>query len=560
MTPRIAIERLRKVALITSAGLSVVLVEAPWSAPPTAGGVRPALIASTARVNAPAVSPAAGVPISPALIPSSSTIGLPTIMGGARVPVAPSRIESTVAIQAPAITAAITGTISPVVIASVAFVGTPLIEAAAPPTVLPAGIASWWDPASLASADGAIVTSWMDKVGGAVAANTADSTISNTYVANSGGLPAVRLSGEAVMVTLGSNAAATAVSGSDFTTMVVIRNIQNINGDQQNPGILAHNTGSPESCVFATPTQTGRYNRLVDCGDPGMRTLATVNSGTVGMRMLGVNGTAIKDRAPQSGDQIQIGGWRNRNETLFCGRADVLATIVWNRALTAAELKQAHRYWCEKIGQARPGNGTAPTISFIGDSLTEGYIDNGDVNYRTSYPGQLVAGLGLPWGTFDLLGYSGDSLSQVKQRVDLLGSSSAATGTKSIVCLFEFANTYDAYTGKIEARNTIDKLHAQDPNRDVIFGTSTDERQTNETARGEYNAYWDDVANRAGIQAYVRLHLDPNIGVSGAAPANGSGGNTYYVNDGTHLTPAGYALIDNGPYGFRTAVQARMAA
>ena len=412
----------------------------------------------------------------------------------------------------------------------------------------------------MGAVNGANVTTWTDKVGGAVATNTADSTIANTYVADSGGLPAVRLSGEAVMVTTGTNAAATAVAGTDFTTMAVIRNIQNINSDQQNPGILAHNLGSPESCLFATPTQTGRYNRLVDCADAGMRTLATVNGGTVGMRMIGVNGTAIKDRSPQAGDQIQIGGWQNRNSTLFCGRADVLAIIVWNRALTAAELKQAHRYWCEKIGQARPGNGTAPTISFIGDSLTEGYIDNQDINYRTSYPGQMVAGLSLPWGTFDLLGYSGDSLSQVQQRMALLGNSSAATGTKSIVCLFEFANTYSASTGITVARQIIDALHTQDPNRDVVFGTSTDERQTSESERATYNAYWETPANRTGIQAYVRLHIDPNIGVSGAAPANGSGGNTYYTNDGTHLTPAGYALLDNGPNGFRSAVQARITA
>lgn len=79
---------------------------------------------------------------------------------------------------------------------------------------LPAGIAAMWDASSLSAlADGAPVTSWTDAVDGALAAQTGDSTTPHSFIANSGGLPAVRLSGAAVLATTGANAANTAMSG-----------------------------------------------------------------------------------------------------------------------------------------------------------------------------------------------------------------------------------------------------------------------------------------------------------------------------------------------------------
>ena len=260
-------------------------------------------------------------------------------------------------------------------------------------TPLPAGIAAMWDPASLvALANGVAVASWTDAVAGTVAANTADSTTPNTYIANSGGLPAVRLSGQAVMVTAGSNAAATALASGEFTALIVLRNILDKNPGQQYPHQLATNMQDPRSALGAAPTYSGRYGRPIDC-TTGMRTLSVTQSGSHAARYLGVNGTAVADNPGLGADQIQIGGYQSR-ATLLCGKGDVLAVIAWNRPLTAAELKQVHRHYCDLLGQARPGGGTQPIVSFSGDSLTGGYEGSIPEDYRNSYGYQMASALG----------------------------------------------------------------------------------------------------------------------------------------------------------------------
>lgn len=84
-------------------------------------------------------------------------------------------------------------------------------------------------PATLA--DGAAVRRWTDVIGGSAATATSDSGTSHPYVKDGGGrLPAVRLSGMAVLATAGANAANTAMSSGDCSIIVVARNVQDGGG------------------------------------------------------------------------------------------------------------------------------------------------------------------------------------------------------------------------------------------------------------------------------------------------------------------------------------------
>ena len=430
-------------------------------------------------------------------------------------------------------------------------------------TPLPPGIAAMWDAASLSAlADGEAVTSWTDGVGGAVAVQTGDSRTPHSFVAGGGGLPAVRLSGAAVLATSGANAANTAMTGGEKTLIVVAREIRTAGAGQANPCLVAAGDNT-DLLLQATPTQTGRFSAMYDCGDAGMRTIGHSGSAARGYAMLAVNGGAISDGAA-AGGQVAIGGWRNAG-TQCGGRADVLAVIVWNRALTAAEMKAVHRHYCDLLGQAYPGGRSARIVSCLGDSLTNGYPGT----KQGSYPFGMAQALGLAWGTWDALGVNGFTWGAIQgATLPSLGNVSAVTGNRSIVCVFEWANQAQfgdpaAATTIAAARAVIDALHAQDPDRDVIFGTSTDRGDGFGMAhyrdRADYNAWWDDAAHRGGIAAYVPLHLDPAIGVIGAAPTDGAG-NACYQADALHLTAAGYALVGNGPHGFRAAVESRLAA
>lgn len=119
MTPKISLGRLRKVALVTSAGLSVVLIEAAWPGPPVISAIAPTLIGSAGRVNSPIVAPAATGTVAPALIPSTGTVGLPTVASGAGRPiVTPPTLGSDASVGVPSIAASSVAVIAPVSLAS----------------------------------------------------------------------------------------------------------------------------------------------------------------------------------------------------------------------------------------------------------------------------------------------------------------------------------------------------------------------------------------------------------------------------------------------------------
>ncbi len=439
--------------------------------------------------------------------------------------------------------------------------GTILNDDSAAPTItpMPSGVVAMWDPATLALANGATVTEWTDSVGGSTTAYTGDSAAKHTFIAASGAndLPAVRLSGEAVLATSGTNAANTALTtGAGQGIIVVARNFNTPGNGSVGPCLVAVGTNT-NGMLQATPTETGKYQAMTDCADAGMRTIGYSATGST--TFMGVNGTMIAVFGQAFG-QVTIGGWQNRAQQ-YCGRADILAVIVFNRTVTSADFKQVHRRYCDLLKQAYPGGGTRKTYVAIGDSITYGT----GANLKTSYPANIAKALNLPWGTWDNLGVQGMTWNDIRNGVvPSMGNIAGVTGQPVVVSMFEFANmrTGTVLQATSAARTVIDLLRSNDPNVSIVFGTSTDDGsvtgQQTKAKRVEYNTYWDDAANRSGITSYVRIHLDPNIGVDGAAPTNGTS-NAYYDGDNLHLNAGGYVVLDSGPYGFRPAVSALLA-
>ena len=153
MTPKLLIARLRRAATVTSAGMSVLLIEVPWPGYATSEDIRPTLISSTsqigsptvfsvggaaiepvlvasvAQVGTPAISPAIAAAILPALIASTAQIGAPTVAPAGVVAIAPALVASTAAVAAPTISPVTAPTLTPAIISSAAFVGAPTLVA-----------------------------------------------------------------------------------------------------------------------------------------------------------------------------------------------------------------------------------------------------------------------------------------------------------------------------------------------------------------------------------------------------------------------------------------------
>jgi len=142
VTPKLFITRLRRAATVTSVGMSVLLIEAPWSGFTAAGDIRPALISSTSQVGSPMLSPASGATIEPVLIASVAQVGMPVVSPAIAVTISPALIPSTAQVGAPTAAPAIVAAIIPALVASTALVGRPTMSPATAPSLAPAVISS----------------------------------------------------------------------------------------------------------------------------------------------------------------------------------------------------------------------------------------------------------------------------------------------------------------------------------------------------------------------------------------------------------------------------------
>jgi hypothetical protein len=142
MTPKLLITRLRRAATVTSAGMSVLLLEAPWLGFTASGEIRPTLINPTSQVGTPTVSPVGGASIEPVLIVSVAQVGAPAVSPAVATTISPTLIASTAQVGAPMTAPAGVVAIVPALVASAALVGMPTISPATAPSLAPASISS----------------------------------------------------------------------------------------------------------------------------------------------------------------------------------------------------------------------------------------------------------------------------------------------------------------------------------------------------------------------------------------------------------------------------------
>jgi len=427
-------------------------------------------------------------------------------------------------------------------------------------TPLPSGIVAHWDPASLGLANGATVESWTDKAGQAQTAYTSDSTTKHTFVAATGAndLPAVRTSGQAVLRTVDASSPAVLNSWGDATggrsIIVVARNFQGPGAGMAGAAIAA--VGDDGTAILmASQTNTGTFQTLTDCADAGMRTVGFTQRGNA--TYVNVQGTTLYRYGP-AGGHITIGGWRDRG-TQLVGRADILAVLVFDHALSIAENMAVHRHFCDRLKQAYPGADNPRAFYLaLGDSITHGEAAGGAFG---GHPYKIAKALGRPWGTWANLAITGYDWPTIERvQAELVGDIRGLTGRPVVTQMFEFANMKGNPLSSITAgaRAVIDKLLALDPQMKIVFGTSTDDGTASaaeKAKRVDYNAYWDNPANRTGIASYVPIHLDPNIGVDGCAPTNRQE-NAYFSADNLHPNGGGQDVLDAGTYGFRSPISA----
>jgi hypothetical protein len=142
MTAKLWIARLRRTATVTSAGMSVLLLEAPWLGFTASGEVRPTLISSTSQVGTPTVSAVGGASIEPVLIVSVAQVGAPAISPAVAAAILPALIASAAQIGAPNVAPAGVVAIAPALVASTAAVAIPTISPSTTPPLAPASIPS----------------------------------------------------------------------------------------------------------------------------------------------------------------------------------------------------------------------------------------------------------------------------------------------------------------------------------------------------------------------------------------------------------------------------------
>ena len=423
-----------------------------------------------------------------------------------------------------------------------------------------AAILARWSAVDIpAQADNTALDSWTDSVTG-LSAGATGAARPKYRTEGANGKPHVLFSGAQALNAGASNAVATACQSGNNTVLVVYRNPT---GNSSTYGFLFTASNSTGYNLFdygvgAPGRSAGMFGsglQRVPFAGTGLTTLcytAGQPDGTSGR--IYINNSCISHQGvvtSAAGHNVGIGGSSANLALGFNG--EVYDVIVWNRALTAAEVMQAEKWARERYASPYPWAGAAFRV-FHGDSLTNGLGASAPL---TTMPARVAAANGWAFGQWTNLGHVGarydnnpasltlEALSDVDPMVALLGATPLHLAT------WEWYNGRNRSNYQTEAIAYLAARKAAGVAK-LIFGTSIDttdaagggETAANRTARAAYNSYWDTAGNRtaAGIDAYVAIHTDRSIGAEGACPG-ASPFTPYFYTDGIHLIDAGYQKI-----------------
>jgi hypothetical protein len=393
-------------------------------------------------------------------------------------------------------------------------------------------VARWSADAITPVADGTAISTWTDSVGG-YAATQGTGIRQPLYKVNTlGGKPSLLFNGS--WMDAGRPAAvASAMDSGERTIFIVFKTV----GTTSN-GMLFNTSpaGGGAFMLVADGTNAGRFNATVPHASTAFSTLGSTKATGAGALRTSVNGTQVylndTDPTTSSGNNIYFGGILN---STFMVNAHIFDILVWNKALTAAELLAAQKWACDKYSQPYPWAAYSDFIVFAGDSLTQGSGALG----ANSYPYQAAQTMTRPYGSWTNVGQGGTTMAQVDTacatHVDPIPSQ---LGKVVKLAAFEYYNQRGLGAAACEAASrTFLANRKAVVNMKVAFATSTSHSGDPDSVRVAYNSAFD--GDQTNIDAYVPVHNNASIGTTTAYATNSA---TYW-SDTVHLNAAGYGVL-----------------
>lgn len=413
---------------------------------------------------------------------------------------------------------------------------------------------------SIAAVDGASVPTVTDSVNGIVAQQLTGAS-QPTFKTNSlNGKPALVFDGTKFLPIATPGAIATAKTAGNYTVLHVVDNVLTTHG---NGCVFGAGVGGNGWQFTVNGTTLGRFNGgFLKSAVPAIGTAAPASFTTFGatgqtpyplssgpaLERIFVRSSIVHSLAAAlvaTADGYAIGSAGSTGTTTFNFVGRWYATYMWNRALTPVELMLAEVYLCTKYGQPLPW-ATGSYVAFGGDSQT---ANVGATGVITGAPYRIAQALGLTYGQWHNLGIGGITIENniASTAVEIANLAQVLGLSKRIVyTIFEFVNSWTAgdsaatlFQRHLDFDLAVKGIGGVNGNFRGVHGTSLSASATAvadpNAIRAAFNTLMD--GSPGSFDQYVAMHLDSQVGVSGAAAANP----TLYF-DGVHNSDAGYAV------------------
>lgn len=430
-------------------------------------------------------------------------------------------------------------------LASIASAVATTARAGVAPTTLPqqANIVAHWSADSLSQADASDVSTWTDSINSIAATNAVAGKYPKYYTNVMGGKPSVRFDGSNDRLLIGTPGALHTAMLSQVNTVMCIYQ-QRANTTSTYGQVFSTNNAywiSDNNRIQRSPMVSSSFDVAFGSAYHNTFTSFCTTSGAgprgVGLERLYINGGCTasypaKTTAPTNSTSYCIGGasWID-----WSVNADIFELIFWDRELTPAEVKQAHKFFANKYSQANPWDALSYFTVFHGDSITEGVSPKA----AQHYPNITAASLGLTYGQWDNLGIGYMTMPEMTSTLATdVTPIATITGKPLKLASWEWYNQKAAHPTPYN--NSLAYLTAaRAAGHKIAFGTSTDTSLASDTNRANYNAAFDSNHGTDVMDAYVAIHNDAFIGVETAWATYPNPPNAYFATDGVHLLQAG---------------------
>lgn len=402
-----------------------------------------------------------------------------------------------------------------------------------------------WSADDLALANGAKVTSWTDRIGGAVLSQGTTANQPTFKASGANGKPAVNLGGSQCMGTP-AGLLSTLIGTNKYTVMVFIKGVASTSF-----GMILSTTGS-NSNLFAGSTSytpagygatysggaAGAGDRMPWDGsivDTGIFQIAkTMGGGQNGTYpSLGINGCTVNMGGVgwAAGDGAL---WLGSSTPANSGKGDVYEIMVWNVALTPAEILQAYKWASERFASTPAYTTYGKLTIAAGDSQTYG---TGATNAIDNYASKAFRGLGLPMGTWMNIGQSSAQTGALDT-----WSATAIDGIPALAgvpCNLSYLEWYNIRTnGGAASLNLNYCKNRKTAGFNKIGLLTCLDSSDHPAGRAAYLSAIISGYAANGISDLIRIDQNANVGVDGSCPSSSPYG-TYFA-DGVHPTTAGY--------------------